>query len=76
MLPGFPNAKRARPKTPRAEGGLRTRWKDAASGRIYEWDYQHGRVEGYDAQGNHVGEFDPQSGRQTKPRVPSRKVTP
>jgi hypothetical protein len=34
-LPGFPDAKRAKAKTPRP-GGLRKRWKDR-DGTIYEW---------------------------------------
>ncbi len=29
-------------------GGLRRRWRDP-DGVIYEWDYQHGTVEVYDA---------------------------
>src|SRR5690348_15791985 len=53
-LRAFPDAQRAKPKTPRPGGGLRCRWKDSAR-QIYEWDYQHGRVELY-AQGNHLGE--------------------
>ena len=74
-LPAFPNAERARPKTPRVGGaGLRKRWEDRQAGRIYEWDYQHGTVEAYDSQGNHVGEFDPTSGRQLKGSDPTRRV--
>lgn len=74
-LPGFPLARRAVPKTPRSGGGLRMRWKDR-HGTIYEWDYQHGAVELYDSQGHHLGEFDPQTGRQTGPAKPNRKVEP
>ena len=49
-------------------GGCRT-------GIIYEWDSQHGTVEIYDRSGrNHLGEFDPETGEQTKPADPSRKV--
>lgn len=57
-----------------AGGGLlRRRWKDT-DGNIYEWDSQHGAVEIYDKRGRHKGEFDPNTGEQTKPPVPGRKV--
>ena len=40
-LPGFPKAKRVRPKTPvQGGGGMRARWKDKTF--IYERDSQHG----------------------------------
>ncbi len=45
-------------------------------GTFYEWDYYHGRVEKYDQDGNHVGEFDPNTGAQTKPANPNYKVAP
>ncbi|MBV8472129.1 MAG: hypothetical protein JO234_01825 [Hyphomicrobiales bacterium] len=57
-LRGFPKATKVVPKTPIQGGGLRKRWKDV-DGTIYEWDYAHGRVEKYDSQGHHQGEFDP-----------------
>lgn len=74
-LPAFPDAKKAQAKTPVKGGGkLRNRWKDS-SGRIYEWDSQHGTVEMYDRSGrNHLGEFNHVTGEQTKPADPSRKV--
>ncbi|KDF47449.1 hypothetical protein AE07_02609, partial [Enterobacter cloacae BWH 43] len=74
-LPAFPDAKKAQAKTPVKGGGkLRNRWKDS-SGRIYEWDSQHGTVEMYDRSGrNHLGEFNYVTGEQTKPADPSRKV--
>ncbi|MCG8164808.1 S-type pyocin domain-containing protein [Brenneria goodwinii] len=75
-LPAFPDAKRAPRKTPiqGSSGQLRARWKDS-EGRIYEWDSQHGTVEIYDRSGRrHIGEFDPITGKQTKPADPSRKV--
>ncbi|WP_231566969.1 colicin E3/pyocin S6 family cytotoxin [Vibrio navarrensis] len=50
----------------------RPRWKDKK--RIYEWDSQHGKVEVYDKNGNHIGEFDHETGEQTKPKDPKRKV--
>lgn len=64
-LPGFPDAVRVPQKTHRA------RWK-LPDGSILEWDYQHGRVEKYNPRGKHQGEFDPNTGEQTKPRNPSR----
>ncbi|WP_275629288.1 colicin E3/pyocin S6 family cytotoxin [Pseudomonas sp. 273] len=73
-LPAFPEAKRAPMKTYVKGGGKkRQRWKDL-SGTIYEWDYQHGTVEVYSKQGNHLGEFNPISGERTKPANPGRKV--
>jgi len=76
MLAGFPEAKPARRKTPvRGGGGLRKRWEDKA-GKIYEWDSQHGAVEGYDSAGRHLGEFDPDTGEQLKSAVAGRMVEP
>jgi hypothetical protein len=74
-LPAFPDAERVKPKTPVQGGGkLRTRWKDR-DGNIYEWDYQHGQVEVYNKRGNtHLGQFDPDTGEQTKPGDPNRSV--
>ncbi|MGZ6638616.1 MAG: colicin E3/pyocin S6 family cytotoxin, partial [Solirubrobacteraceae bacterium] len=73
-LPGFPDARRVKPKTPKMHG-KRARWKDSR-GRIYEWDYQHGAVEVYDSLGRHLGQFDPDTGDQQKPADPSRRVEP
>lgn len=73
-LPAFPNVKPAPMKTSvRGGGKKRRRWKDL-SGRIYEWDSQHGKVELYTKQGKHLGEYDPQTGEQTKPADPARRV--
>ncbi|VVO09723.1 S-type pyocin domain-containing protein [Pseudomonas fluorescens] len=73
-LPAFPDAKIAPSKTYVQGGGKkRRRWKDSA-GKIYEWDSQHGTVELYNRQGKHLGEYDPETGRQTKPENPARKV--
>jgi hypothetical protein len=75
VLRAFPDAIRAPPKTPRrGGGGLRKRWKD--EDRIYEWDYQHGSVEVYDSRGNHIGEYDPDTGRRVKGPNPDYKVEP
>ncbi len=60
-------------KTPSAGGGLRKRWKDK-KGNIYEWDSQHAAVEKYNKNGIHLGEFDPNTGAQTKPANPDRSV--
>jgi len=73
-LPGFPNARRVKPKTVFA-GGLRPRWLDA-NGDILEWDTRHGRTERYNARGVHLGEFDPTTGEQLSPPNPTRKVEP
>lgn len=73
-LIAFPDAKRVKGKSSVQGGGkTRKRWKDG-KGRIYEWDSMHGRVEIYDKQGKHMGEFDPVSGHQTKPATPGRKT--
>jgi len=75
-LPAYPDARRARAKTRLVDGGLRARWKDD-EGKIYEWDYQHGKVEIYTKNGRkHLGEFDPLDGRQTGPADPRRRVEP
>lgn len=42
--------------------------------RPYEWDHTHGNVEEYDSRGKHQGSVDPQTGEQTKPAVPGRKI--
>lgn len=73
-LPAFPDAKSAPLKTAvRGGGKKRRRWKDR-SGKIYEWDSQHGAIELYTKQGKHLGEFNPETGEQTKPADPSRRV--
>ncbi len=67
-LKAFPNAERVRPKT------ARHRWFDEQGGYIYEWDYQHGRVERYNRRGRHLGEFDPETGIMTKPANPRQTI--
>ncbi|MDB4971537.1 MAG: ceaC [Myxococcales bacterium] len=75
-LPAFPKAERASPKTSvQGGGGMRKRWKDG-EGNIYEWDSQHAAVEKYNSRGVHLGEFDPNTGAQTKPADKTRKVEP
>lgn len=75
VLEAFPNTERVRGKTTRAGGSKRARWEDA-DGNIYEWDYQHGKLEKYDRRGKHQGEYDPKTGKQTKPSDPTRRVEP
>jgi len=70
----FPELARAKPKTPvQGGGGLRKRWVDR-KGNIYEWDSQHGTLEKYNKRGKHLGEFDPNTGMQTKPANPGRSI--
>lgn len=51
----------------------RRRWQ-TTDNKFYEWDYQHGTIEKYDKNGRHLGEFDPVTGKQTKPANPKRKI--
>ncbi|MEO0927914.1 MAG: colicin E3/pyocin S6 family cytotoxin [Cyanobacteria bacterium J06643_13] len=44
--------------------------------QTYEWDSYHGRVEKYDRRGNHLGEFDPITGEETKSTDSSRTIEP
>lgn len=75
-LPAFPEAKQVRGKT-RIQGGGKTRprWKDH-TGNIYEWDFRHGTVEKYSKRGVHLGEYNADTGMQTKPADPTRKIEP
>ncbi|WP_263269582.1 colicin E3/pyocin S6 family cytotoxin [Pseudomonas phytophila] len=73
-LKHYPDAVLVDSKTKVQGGGkLRRRWKDS-KGRIFEWDSRHGTVEIYDKQGRHLGEFDPDTGRETKPAKAGRRV--
>jgi hypothetical protein len=74
VLPGFPDARRVKSKT-KYGGGLRPRW-EGPDGTIYEWDFQHGRVEKYSHRGRHLGEHDPVTGQRTKPPNPDYHVEP
>ncbi|MFJ2364412.1 colicin E3/pyocin S6 family cytotoxin [Pseudomonas sp. NPDC087697] len=75
-LTAFPDATKAKRKTPvKGGGGLRKRWK-TPKGIIFEWDSQHGTVEMYDKRGKHLGEYDPITGKQTKPVDSTRSVEP
>jgi hypothetical protein len=71
-LEGFPGTFRVKAKT-RFPGGKRRRWKDD-DGRIYEWDYLHGRVEVWNSRGTqHMGDFSHIDGRQISPADPARR---
>lgn len=75
-LTAFPDAQVTPRKTPiKGGGGLRKRWK-TRDGTIFEWDSQHGTVEKYSKRGKHLGEFDPETGQQTKDPDKSREVEP
>ncbi|KAA0941822.1 toxin [Pseudomonas sp. ANT_H14] len=75
-LTAFPDAQVAPRKTPiKGGGGLRKRWK-TRDGSILEWDSQHGAVEMYNKRGKHLGEFDPETGQQTKDANKTREVEP
>jgi len=56
-------------------GALRKRWKDD-KGYIYEWDSKLGTIEIYSKRGEHLGEFDPETGQQVKPAHPARRIEP
>ncbi|WP_440863703.1 colicin E3/pyocin S6 family cytotoxin [Symbiopectobacterium purcellii] len=75
-ITGFSGLIQKNPKTPKQGGsGKRSRWIDDKGRTIYEWDYQHGELEGYRASdGEHIGSFDPKTGQQSKPAVPGRNI--
>ena len=75
VLPGFPQAIKARRKTRMPGGTMRRRWKQP-DGTILEWDYQHGHIELYNDRGVHRGSFDPQTGEELAGPVPGRRVEP
>ncbi|CAI8854790.1 Toxin [Pseudomonas sp. IT-P12] len=65
-LPAFSDAIRVKTK------GNRKRWESKK--RIYEWDYEHGAVEVYNWAGDHLGEFDATTGKQTGEAKPGRRT--
>lgn len=74
-LTAYPDATRAKQMSSVQGGGKkRSRWKDR-KGRIYEWDYENGRIELYDKQGKHLGEFNPDTGERTKDAEPGRTTS-
>jgi len=75
-IEGIPGLNRTKSKiSVQGGGGERRRWKDD-KGNIYEWDSQHGALEKYNKRGKHLGEFNPATGKQTKPADKTRKVEP
>ncbi|MFU2327431.1 S-type pyocin domain-containing protein [Pseudomonas sp. NFX98] len=66
-LSAFPDAVRVQTK------GNRRRWESKK--RIYEWDYRHGAVEVYNWAGDHLGEFDANTGEQTGKARPERRTS-
>lgn len=75
-IKGFGELKEGKWKTPKqGGGGKRKRWFGDKGRKIYEWDYQHGEIEGYRASdGQHIGVFDPKTGNQIKPADPKRNI--
>ncbi|EEX9039545.1 colicin [Escherichia coli] len=67
-IKGVGELKKAPKKTPKqGGGGRRDRWIGDKGRKIYEWDSQHGELEGYRASdGEHIGAFDPKTGKQIK----------
>lgn len=54
---------------------LRTNGLPGKKRRFYEKDKLHkDHLEGYDGEGQHIGEFDPDTGDQTGPAVPGRST--
>ncbi|MFS1337021.1 colicin E3/pyocin S6 family cytotoxin, partial [Klebsiella pneumoniae] len=74
-IKGLGELKRGDPKTPKQGGGKRARWYGDKKRKIYEWDSQHGELEGYRASdGEHLGAFDPKTGKQVKGPDPKRNI--
>ncbi|MEQ9850011.1 colicin-like bacteriocin tRNase domain-containing protein [Pectobacterium brasiliense] len=75
-IKGLGELKEGRAKTPKqGGGGKRARWIGEKGRKIYEWDSQHGELEGYRASdGQHLGAFDPKTGEQLKPADPKRNI--
>lgn len=75
-IKGLGELKKGQKKTPKqGGGGKRDRWIGEKGRKIYEWDSQHGELEGYRASdGQHIGAFDPKTGKQLKPADPKRNI--
>jgi RHS repeat-associated protein len=73
-LKAFPNAEIVKPKTPiQGGGGKRHRWEDKKN--IYEWDYKKGEVEIFrQSDGQHLGGYDPVTGKQISKQKNTRKT--
>ncbi|SUC34793.1 Colicin-E3 [Providencia rustigianii] len=75
-IKGLGDLERGKDKTPKqGGGGKRRRWFGDKKRKIYEWDSQHGELEGYKgSNGQHIGAFDPKTGKQLKPADPKRNI--
>ncbi|MCY2267679.1 colicin E3/pyocin S6 family cytotoxin [Klebsiella pneumoniae] len=75
-IKGLGELKEGKPKTPKqGGGGKRARWYGDKKRKIYEWNSQHGELEGYRASdGEHLGAFDPKTGKQVKGPDPKRNI--
>ncbi|EJM1400942.1 colicin-like bacteriocin tRNase domain-containing protein [Klebsiella pneumoniae] len=75
-IKGLGELKEGKPKAPKqGGGGKRARWYGDKKRKIYEWDSQHGELEGYRASdGEHLGAFDPKTGKQVKGPDPKRNI--
>lgn len=75
-IKGLGELKKGPQKTPKqGGGGKRARWLGEKGRKIYEWDSQHGELEGYRASdGEHLGAFDPKTGKQVKGPDPKRNI--
>ncbi len=67
-IKGLGELRPAPKKTPKQNGGgKRARWIGDNGKTIYEWDSQHGELEGYRASdGKHIGSFDHKTGKELK----------
>jgi Cytotoxic len=54
-------------------GNIKTNGEPGSKRRYYTWDYTHGDIEVWDADGNHLGSLDPSTGDMTKPPVKGRQ---
>ena len=74
-LGAFPRATPVKAKTVVQNGGIRQRrWIDRGDKKVFEWDYENGRVEVYSMRGKHLGEYDAVDGSLLKPANPKRKI--
>lgn len=75
-IKGLGDLTKGAPKTPKQNGGgKRPRWYGDKKSKIYEWDSQHGELEGYrGSDGSHLGAFDPATGKQVKGPDPKRNI--
>jgi len=55
-------------------GKTKTNGESGKRRRYFEWDHTDGDIEVYDGRGNHLGSASPETGEQTKPAVPGRRI--